>query len=90
VRFGQITATAVDTLHIIREAFGVIFRIKEDRLHSSSVAPNKRMKLSQTRSSDDEKDDDEEAEEDIVLPSRTTFLLSCLGIGYVNVNRRVT
>jgi hypothetical protein len=89
VRFGQISSTAMDTLHIIREAFGVIFRIKEDRLQSSIESSNKRIKLSHTRNSDDE-EDEEEAEEVAVLPSRTTFLLSCLGIGYVNVNRRVT
>jgi RNA 3'-terminal phosphate cyclase-like protein len=89
VRFGQISSTAMDTLHIIREAFGVIFRIKEDRLQSSIESSSKRIKLSHSRNSDDE-EDEEEAEEVAVLPSRTTFLLSCLGIGYVNVNRRVT
>jgi RNA 3'-terminal phosphate cyclase-like protein len=99
VRFGTLSPQAVDTLRIIRDAFGVVFRVKEDReLQKKSDKQGKKR-----RHSEDEEDEDENEEEDEdykeeegggddedKLSHRVTFLLSCLGIGYSNVNRRVT
>lgn len=97
VRFGSLTPQAMDTLRIIRDAFGVVFRIKEDR-----VEPDADRSRGVTKIEGDD-DDEEEGEEDDngepnqnqatdnhSLPPRVTYLLSCLGIGYTNVNRRVT
>lgn len=51
VRFGQLSAAAMNMLRLLRDAFGVIFKVKRD--------------------------------ED------GTVLLSCLGIGYRNMSRRI-
>eukprot|EP01033_Poteriospumella_lacustris_P005444 gene5444-3881_t len=65
VRFGTLTAQAMETLRILRDAFGVVFRVQEDK----EFLP---------------------AQEDEGVRARETYLLSCLGTGYTNVNRRVT
>lgn len=110
VRFGALTPQTIDTLRILRDAFGVVFRIKEDRSEAEQDRwTNQNHK--KRRSSDRDNDEDEEDEEDSdnnesedmeteegqrsmkgsdSLPPRITYLLSCLGVGLTNVNRRVT
>lgn len=107
MRFGQLSPQTIETLRIIRDAFGVVFRIKEDRtapVHGTHDGSGK-MNVDDE---DNDEDDDEEEDDDVPrgkrkanssinkgeeveeLPPRVTYLLSCLGIGYSNVNRRVT
>ncbi len=99
VRFGSLTPQAMDTLRIIRDAFGVVFRIKEDRVESDA---DRNRRVTKIEGDDDDEEEEEEEEDDNSepnrnqatanhsLPPRVTYLLSCLGIGYTNVNRRVT
>eukprot|EP01038_Epipyxis_sp_PR26KG_P012797 gene12797-17157_t len=65
VRFGEeLTEQAVLCLQLLRDAFGVVFKIKEDVMMINHK-------------------EEEQVE-------RKTLILSCLGIGFTNVNRKVT
>lgn len=162
MRFGPLTPQAVETLRLLRDAFGVVFRVQADHqplpeyegpdANNESGQDNEDAMgdfedLEATDGEDkeamsiDEDDDDEEEEDDAeedddnamdengeddedeeeqqdgleeqsddedesesddeeeeerqqkggkVQKERTTYLLSCLGTGYTNVNRRVT
>jgi RNA 3'-terminal phosphate cyclase-like protein len=139
VRFGSLSPQAIETLRIMRDAFGVIFRVQEDkqflpttlasskRNGDSGVDENDSMDVDEVEESNDEEsnddvdeeDDDSEDDEGDVesvnsrnssidesgsennidnqqeannkqIQARETYLLSCLGTGYTNVNRRVT
>jgi hypothetical protein len=131
VRFGELTAHAISTLQLLRDAFGVVFKLKEDKQLMKVTKPHSAKKVQLVKSDDadeDENEEDEESEEEMELDSEvatengtddeqarsehendatqqksnadpscdiesyyhTTVLLSCLGTGFVNVNRRVT
>jgi len=99
VRFGsELTPQAMATLRLIKDAFGVVFKIKPDlelwQQQRSEQHPRQEEKDSDSES---DVDDDDKAEEGktkrrgVDLFARDpTILLSCLGIGYSNVNRKVT
>lgn len=131
------TAQAIESLRIIRDAFGVVFRVQEDKEFLPVAASTNQIDYdgrdSEAESEDDaeeeEEDEDEEAmdvddsddedsgdaeseeesdseddeeesdsrgapsqslEDGNQMRSRETYLVSCLGTGYTNVNRRVT
>jgi RNA 3'-terminal phosphate cyclase-like protein len=154
VRFGSLSSQAIETLRIMRDAFGVVFRVQEDKqflpttlasssgIRDSGLDENTSMYVDDEESNDgdeDSNDDDEDSNDDEEdshddddedeieenkdeesdaetinssnfsideaesnngdneqeinnkqIQSRETFLLSCLGTGYTNVNRRVT
>lgn len=101
-RFGsELTAQAVLALQLIRDAFGVTFKIKQDdevtdggvegvvggevgtgetgdEEGTSGVLESKKGRLERRRDGSGEKE------------KRNTILVSCLGVGITNVNRRVT
>ena len=73
VRFGELTDQSIRALRLLRDAFGVTFKIKEvsgtdEESGSSGVRGAKK-------------------EEDMSLGK--TVLLSCLGTGYINMSRRI-
>lgn len=133
VRFGGLTQGSIQTLRLLKDAFGVVFRITKDvqyevldnveRKSTSSVKyvdeESSDGETEEDMDQDDEEvdygdpqdddgndegmvedddDDDMEQESDDAdelddrskKVERVTYLLSCLGIGYSNVNRRAT
>lgn len=103
IRLGELSAQAVQTLRILRDAFDVVFRIKEDKCETDMKLYNEfyRHPVKQSDSdsdSDDIMDIDEQEQkekekkniENEPMPQRFTYLLSCLGTGYVNTNRKAT
>lgn len=73
VRFGELTDQSIRALRLLRDAFGVTFKIKEvagtDEETVSSGARGAKK------------------EEGVSLGK--TVLLSCLGTGYINMSRRI-
>jgi RNA 3'-terminal phosphate cyclase-like protein len=129
VRLGPLSIQATDTLRIIRDSLGVVFRVKEDRSDQTIPEMRKRRRSkgrgnkgggrrgggkeveedddneeeseedNEEEMEVDEEDEEEESQqqedqeeqvEEEELPQRVTYLLSCLGIGFSNVNRKVT
>ena len=82
VRFGELSEQAVDTLRLLRDAFGVTFKIKDADDDKGVNNENKRARRQE------ESEENEEEEEEVEL-GRTLFL-SCLGTGYVNMARKAT
>lgn len=96
-------------LRLLKDAFGIIFKIKEDR-DIEPLLPNpnhltKKRTVDETSTIDelqdssiyennesDELNIDDDASATRVLTSslRSTVLLSCYGIGYSNIYRRIT
>jgi hypothetical protein len=75
VRFGELTDQSIRTLRLLRDAFGVTFKIKEmagtdEESGSNSIGARGVKK-----------------EEELSLGK--TVLLSCLGTGYINMSRRI-
>jgi hypothetical protein len=75
VRFGELTEQSIRALRLLRDAFGVTFKIKEvagtdEESGSKSISARGAKK-----------------EEDLSLGK--TVLLSCLGTGYINMSRRI-
>jgi RNA 3'-terminal phosphate cyclase len=68
VRFGELTDQAVRTLRLLREAFGVTFKIKEDPAEAAAAAAESmtagRPKLSTKKRRASRRDEDEEEEEE--------------------------
>jgi hypothetical protein len=79
VRFGELTDQSIGTLRLLRDAFGVTFKIKEDFIIPDDN--NDINNISKFNKNTINKKDD------IVLGKTT--LLSCLGTGYVNMSRRI-
>ena len=69
VRFGELTDQSIRTLRLLYDAYGIVFKIKQDN-------------------SSNEGGDDNKA--DSSTNNNKSTLLSCLGIGYKNMARRVT
>jgi RNA 3'-terminal phosphate cyclase-like protein len=123
VRLGPLSIQATDTLRIIRDSLGVVFRVKEDRSDQtiSEIRRKKRrtgrgggnkgggkeveeeendndeeeseeeeMEVDEEEEEESQEQEQEQEEQQEELPQRVTYLLSCLGIGFSNVNRKVT
>jgi len=98
VRFGcELTSQAVLALQLIRDAYGVTFKIKQEDEEGEATEG--------TSGSDDaeEEDSDGSEKESADRPhkhwkldqkrdgcKRSTIVVSCLGVGFSNVNRKVT
>jgi RNA 3'-terminal phosphate cyclase-like protein len=78
VRFGELSEQAVDTLRLLRDAFGVTFKIKDADDDKGVNSDSKRARRQES----------EENEVEVEL-GRTLFL-SCLGTGYINMARKAT
>jgi hypothetical protein len=125
VRFGRLSVQAICTLRLLKEAFGVTFKITEERTAVLSATAHDGRDAGDNTTDEEEDEDENEtsASEDIneegeeeessgsdagsaeegnsaavtaeegadkCPSSRSTFLLTCLGIGYVNTNRKAT
>ena len=65
VRFGELTDQAVRTLRLIREAFGVTFKIKEDPAEAAAAsAMERKVGLGAKRPASSEGEDDEDDDND--------------------------
>ena len=81
VRFGVLTDQAVRTLRLLRDAFGVTFKIKEDLTESIPRTTN-------TNGTGKIGGNSIEEQESSTEIGKTMFL-SCLGTGYVNMSRKI-
>ena len=82
VRFGVLTDQAVRTLRLLRDAFGVTFKIKEDLTESIPPTTNDSGKVGGIGGKSIE------GQESSTVIGNTMFL-SCLGTGYVNMSRKI-
>ena len=84
VRFGVLTDQAVRTLRLLRDAFGVTFKIKEDLAESiprtSNTNGNGKVGGIGGKSIEEQESSTEIGK---------TMFLSCLGTGYVNMSRKI-
>ena len=104
VRFGgSLTPQSVETLRLLRDAFGVVFKLKADveSLQQQQAQQRQFFEAKRRKRILGERDGTKEGEEDgsgeqeplfneAVIDREPTILVSCLGIGYSNINRRVT
>ena len=79
VRFGELTEQSIRTLRILRDAFGIIFKIKASSATAAGSGGGAGA-VSGAR---------EYSSSDVTTEDRST-LISCLGVGYKNMARRVT
>lgn len=72
------TSQSIGTLALLRDAFGVVFKIRKDvgTEEGSSSSSSRDRRASRGTSEDD------------LLPS-PTVILTCLGIGYKNMSRKI-
>lgn len=95
VRFGVLTDNAIQTLRVMRDAFGVVFKIKREDGKSKS-ASTAAAQAAMVDDSMHEEGAEENQSNASVVPSvgkqcdeTGTVLLSCLGIGFTNMSRKI-
>lgn len=86
VRFGVLTDQAVRTLRLLRDAFGVTFKIKEDL--TESIPPHPTTTTNGSKKVGSLGGNSIEEQESSTVIGNTMFL-SCLGTGYVNMSRKI-
>lgn len=77
MRFGSLSGQSILLLRLLKEVYGVTFKIKRSLDDDNAVVGTDEKKRFREASS-------------FSGAGRETVLLSCYGIGYSNVNRRVT
>ena len=82
VRFGELTEQSIRTLRLMRDAFGVTFKIKEEISATSDSADSSTSNGTKINGLKKENKVDE-------INLGKTVLLSCLGTGYINMSRRI-
>ena len=84
MRFGSLSGQSILLLRLLKEVYGVTFKIKRSLDDDNAVVVGTDEKRSvRVREGSNPLDA-------VSGSSRETVLLSCYGIGYSNVNRRVT
>lgn len=97
VRLGPLSDYTIETLRLLRETLGVVFKIRADaadRRRQAKAALKKRQpadtvtKASASASGDGDTDQNPTAS--AALDLSRTVLLSCMGIGFRNMSKKVT
>eukprot|EP01035_Chromulina_nebulosa_P020430 gene20430-26511_t len=101
VRFGELTKNSIEILRLLKDAYGIVFKIKVD---SEDTIPNDipdDISDEGSQNMDDENNNPDSSNNlidglgNVGVNSRkytnekNTVLLSCLGIGYINMSRRI-
>lgn len=97
VRFGELTEQSVNTLRLLRDAFGVTFKIKEDDSGSTASSSNNGHVVNKgndyvnkiIENSKNNKNTMKPIDQEEEVHLGKTVLLSCLGTGYINMSRRI-
>lgn len=88
VRFGELTDQSIRTLRLLKDAFGVTFKIKDDPAEEERDGSGGAGRAGGKRSSTSAGDGDDSKNGTETTLGRTMFL-SCLGTGYVNMSRKI-
>ena len=99
VRLGPLSDYTIETLRLLRETLGVVFKIRADaadRRRQAKAALKKRQpadtatKASAAASASGDGDTDQNPTASAALDLSRTVLLSCMGIGFRNMSKKVT
>lgn len=93
VRFGALTPQTINSLRLLKDAFGVTFKITKEAVgRFESQRGDCDDEDSKDESGSEMNADDEEGKlgESPALKQTSTFVLTCVGTGFVNTNRKAT
>ena len=89
VKIGRISQPCIDMLRILKEFFGVTFKIEECQ---DDVYDEESENEEEEKNNDEEEDKEKEKNEEMIDDKENTFpqtfIFSCIGIGLKNMARK--